>query len=88
MRTETLTFIDTNIAIMDGTSKSQLIAAIANYEEEMKETVLKAFISRNHILVMDTYDGSGIAQWIISDVQKFLTDKTFNKDTFKLNRTL
>lgn len=85
MRNGTLTTINTNITIKDGTSKSQLISAIANYEYECNETVITAFIASNHILLMDVYDGNCITQWYVTDVEKFLIDKTFDSKTFKLN---
>lgn len=88
MRNGTSTIINTNITINDGTSKSHLISAIANYEEEFNETVITAFITSNHTLIMDIYDGCGITQWYVSDVQKFLIDKTFDYKTFKLNGVL
>ena len=52
-----------NITIKDGTSKSQLMKAIKNYETELHTTVLIVFVATTHILLLTEFDGIDVGKW-------------------------
>ena len=55
--------METRIIIEDGTSKAQLTKAIKNFENRTNTTVLKIFVSENHIYRMVEFDGISITKW-------------------------
>ena len=51
------------IVIKDGTSKSQLIKAIENYEKMINTTVLKIYVHEDHNYRLVDFNGITVAKW-------------------------
>lgn len=67
------------IVIKDGTSKSQLMKAIENYESIYRSTVLKIYVHENHNYSLVDFDGISITKWggVIDD---FINNVTSTKE--------
>lgn len=55
--------MEKKISIYDGTSKSQLMKAIKNHENTLNITILVAFVSTEHILIITEFDGICVTKW-------------------------
>ena len=55
--------MEKSIKIQDGTSKSQLIKAIRNYEKMHNTTVLKIFVFKDHHYQLVDFNGITITIW-------------------------
>lgn len=55
--------MEKRIIIEDGTSKAQLTEAIKNFETRTNTTVIKMFVSENHIYRMVEFNGICITKW-------------------------
>lgn len=61
------------IIIEDGTSKSQLMKAIKDFEDEYKVTVLKFAVAKNHMYRLVAFDSVNVSLWR-GDIDIFLND--------------
>lgn len=64
------------IIIKDGTSKSQLMKSIKDFEKEYNVTVLKMSVEENHHYKLATFDGSIFTLWC-GEVDIFLNNIDF-----------
>ena len=69
------------IIIEDGTSKSQLMKAIKDFEDEYKVTVLKFVVAKNHVYRLVVFDSVNVSLWR-GDIDIFLNDIDHRKMYF------
>ena len=69
------------IDIKDGTSKSQLLKAIKNYEKMNNTTVLKISIFKDHHYHLVDYNGINVTRWdgLIDDFINNVTERLDGK---------
>lgn len=69
--------IETRISIKDGTSYAQLYKAIKVFEEMVNTKVLKVFVSKYGMSLVE-FDGITVGKWTCKDVQAFLIKPSMN----------
>lgn len=62
-----------SITIKDGTSKSQLLKAIQEYEDTVHTTVLSVVVHTGHMYTLIEFDGISVGKWI-GDVDDFINE--------------
>lgn len=62
-----------SIIIKDGTSESQLLKAIHEYEALAETSVLSVEVYPNHLYTLVEFDGYSVGKWI-GNVDEFIND--------------
>lgn len=67
--------IETNLTILDGTSRARVIKAIRKFEKVRKAVVLSFFVASNNYFIMVEFNGRVVSEWA-GKIDEFLEDIT------------